>query len=337
MRGQARRFEKVAQCGGDTGLVWSSDAGHSFAQKVRCDCWRVCRRCLRARQARLRTGVTGQRRIALAVHRHRLARRYAGIEGRWTEKLITFTVPHGESPAADAALLPRLWAEWARSMGRHLKKRGLRRGVSPVWLRALEVAPNRGGGHAHLHVWYVGPYLEHAWLHIWWGRALEAVGRRVPYRSYEDILKTARDRRSPQWFRRFRKLGAPWPVVDIRRATDEAAVEYASKVGVVTYVTKGLKRQPLEPAHAAKIYESTEGVRCVQWCRGWAPKREKSPHKWRLLRIRDEGRESQSGASHEGKRGEFEYGDDEENICGEFVEKRTDATGRGSGSEGIRA
>jgi hypothetical protein len=81
----------------------------------------------------------------------------------------------------------------------------------------------------------------------------------------------------------------PWPVLDIRslEMTAEKAAEYAVKTGVIAYITKGDKTvEPLSPVHAASIYEATEGVRCVQWARGWAPQKHKSEHTWRLVRTK---------------------------------------------------
>lgn len=301
MRGQAERFERVRQCGGETGLEWvCEETGERCVHRSACGCWRVCRRCLQARRKRLQTGVSGQRLVALATHEKRMRKHYAGREGRWSERLITFTVPHSEV-SLDAHALPKLWRALEAPWRRHLEKqRGMRvrvagpdgrkrlEGPTQVWVRAIEIAPPREGdptgGHAHLHVWVLGPYVEHALLRVWWGRALESLGYQVPHKDVAEVIREARDKRTAEWLGDVSTV--PWPVVDVRRATSEEVSRYAVKTGVVTYITKGEKcAERLEPAHAARVYQALEGVRVVQWARGWAPKKQAS-RRWFLRRAR---------------------------------------------------
>jgi hypothetical protein len=60
---------------------------------------------------------------------------------------------------------------------------------------------------------------------------------------------------------------------------------YALKVsGALAYVGKVQEVAQLAPVHAARVYEALEGVRAVQWARGWAPPRNRS-FRWQLRRI----------------------------------------------------
>jgi hypothetical protein len=148
----------------------------------------------------------------------------------------------------------------------------------PVWVRALEVAPGSTGGHAHLHVWWFGPFLDHAWLRQQWGKALERLGVSVPHVDWDVALQKSIDKRFSVWGRTMRGRNGraprtvPWPVVDVVSARDVGAGRYAQKVGVALYVAKGAKEmERLHPYHAALVYEALENARCVQWARGWAP------------------------------------------------------------------
>lgn len=278
VRGQAERFQNVAECGGlKFGL--ETENGLIPLQK-RCDCWRVCSRCMRIRRRKLGAGMKRQRMHIVQKHKREIGRFYKGREGRWSEKLITFTVPHSDSPAEDARLIVDAWQKLLRKIRAHLQRRGAvrrtRKGklapISVPWCRALEVSPREAGGHAHMHVWWYGPFLDHVLLRHWWGEIVAMMGREVPSLAWQDVRATGRDSRLAGW------LGNPredseiyWPVVDIQGAKSDAASTYTQKVGVALYITKGSELQRISAAHAAKIYEVFEGTRAVQWARGWAP------------------------------------------------------------------
>lgn len=305
--GQAKRFEKVRECGRVTRKlegydpVLGGDPVKVLDFEQHCGNWRVCQRCARRRRARLSHGILEQRARALATFESRMRRSWRGPEGRWTEKLITLTVPHSGDAGADAKLLRRAWAEMQRRLLTHLKKdRGCE--AKPAWVRAVEVAPSDDGGHAHLHLWWVGPFLDNVWLRGTWGRVLESMGVDCPRLEWDEAMKGWRgkdgrwrgmhDQRSRTWLRTRRgahgrqTASVPWPHVDMRAAGDgEAAAEYATKVGVCLYVVKSDGVRRMHPVHAASVYAALEGVRAVQWARGWAPRRPPSELYWVLRRL----------------------------------------------------
>lgn len=308
VEGQEKRFERIAECGAVRWMLERHDGQGTTARplKSRCDCWRICRGCLDRRKWKLSTGIMQQRERAFALHARQRARWYGGAEGRWSERLLTLTVPHGDSPGSDARMLTRGWRELSRRIARHMREdRGA--AVSPVWVRAMEVAPSQAGGHAHLHVWWFGPFIDHAWLRATWGAILERMGAKVPRVVYSEALRKSVDKRFKVWVRTRRGQHGrslptvPWPVVDVRSGRDAGAAQYAQKVGVVLYVSKGAKEatERLHPLHAATVYEALESARCVQWCRGWAPPRRREPGvSWSLRRLSEEER-AQLSREHE--------------------------------------
>jgi ribosomal protein S27AE len=291
-RSQLERFDKVRQCGA---VAWMLDrhapeGTTSKPMASRCGCWRVCKSCADVRRWRLQKGVELQRVEARKVHARRVWKGYRGPEGRWSERLITLTVPHSGSPAADVEVLKRAWQRLAPLIAAHLQHdRGVEKGVRPVWVRAFEITPSEhGSGHAHMHLWWLGPFIDHAWLRVTFGRILESFGVEVPQKPWDDAMASAVDARSRAWCRTRRGVNGrtqdsvPWPVVDVRsdKSSRGETAKYAAKVGVAFYVVKseGLASKALvHPLHAAAIYEALEGVRAVQWARGWAPPREEPP------------------------------------------------------------
>lgn len=293
--GQAERFDRVRACGTyEYALELEGPGGKRETRPLRqrCDCWRVCPRCSARRRWKLRDGMTRQREEIKRRFWRQTGRYYGGTEGKWSEKLITFTVPHGPGgPAQDARVLVDAWQKLLRRVRGHLVLRGCvgpgREGAAarsgkPVaaqvpWNRALEVAAGNGdaNGHAHMHVWWYGPFIDVALLQLWWGELLSDAGvqgvMRVPWST---IAGAGKDPRLWEWAGK-PALDAPLPrglVHIVSEKKDSAALaEYTQKVGVALYVTKGSETHALAPVHAASIYEVFEGTRAVQWARGWAP------------------------------------------------------------------
>lgn len=292
IRGQAERFEKVRACGELAHAL--EHHGQVIPLRKRCDCWRVCRRCQRRRRAQLTAAMTDQRQRILRHMRRETARFYKGKEGRASEKMFTFTVPKGDSPAADAALIVELWQVVLRKMRAYwAEKRGLRKGKKLVpmqvpWCRIFEVGPgrhaesaeDRTGLHAHMHVWAVCPFVDVILLRKWWGDLLIERGIAVNARQWKDVRGQRKDgRKDPTDLER--RLGnprddtwMPWPIVHVvgeKSAGASAMAAYTQKVGLAMYVQKGSEVLAMEPAHVAKVYEVFEGKRAYQWARGWAP------------------------------------------------------------------
>lgn len=294
IRGQAERFERIRSCG----EPWATFRGERSDGKMvecelekRCDVWRLCAKCMARRRFLLQTGILEQRKRVLRERARELRRGYAGPEGRWSEKLITLTVPHGDSPGHDARVMTKAWRLFSRKFAEHFKlDRGCKK--TPVWVRALEIAPGDTGGHAHTHVWFVGPFIDHALMRVWWGDALRESGAgEMPRKAWADAVGGGKDARVRVWLKTRRgKHGreretVPWPVVDVMSpGGGEGAAKYAQKVGVALYAAKSGKGEILRmnPVHAASVYEGLESARAVQWCRGWAPHRKKQWKSWGL-------------------------------------------------------
>jgi hypothetical protein len=300
-RGQAERFERVAQCGSyEFALDITLASGEQTTRPLRrrCDCWRVCPRCLAHRKWKLGEGMKQQRELIKRRFWRQTGEYYRGKEGKWSEKLITFTVPHGSGgPAQDAHALVDAWPKMLRRIRRHLVERRRARAagqasisgapesasLSVPWVRALEVAASddRPTGHAHLHVWWYGPYLDIALLQLWWGQVLTEAGvtgvQQVPWSTFERRSQGGRERPDPRvwiWAKKPDKNALlPCGIVDIRSEKSQpgSLAAYTQKVGVALYVTKGTATAALAPVHAASIYEVFEGIRAVQWAQGWAP------------------------------------------------------------------
>lgn len=292
--GQAERFERMRRCGTTIAVQESYDPDTGALLGTRpllyhCDQWRVCARCQARRKRRLAREVLTTRAEARRAHRRELGRYYRGAEGRWGERLITLTVPHSGDPGQDVQTLVRAWREFQRRLLAHLSTDRECEG-RPVWVRALEVAPSDDGGHAHLHVWWIGPFLDHVWARVTWGRVLESMGIACPQRSWDDAMERLRDQRVRQWCRTRRGPHGrqpdtlPWPHVHLSlvRGDESGAAEYATKVGVAHYVAKGSDTLRMDARHAASVYQALEGARAVQWARGWAPARRRSPLVHRL-------------------------------------------------------
>jgi len=296
--GQSKRFQMVAACGRYEFAL--EHHGKSVPIRSHCDCWRVCPRCTHRRKTKLQKGMEVQREVIQRLHRRECAQTYRGKEGKWTEKMFTFTVPHGESPASDARCIVDAWQKLLRKVRAHLKQRGAVRRtrsgklapVSVPWCRALEVAPRETGGHAHLHVWWVGPFLDVVLLRKWWGDLITESGREVPKRQWGHVKAEGRDRRLHQWLGKPREDDEiPWPVVDVRAEKKNHLASYTQKVGFAFYVGKGSDTQTLSAAHAAALYEVFEGTRAVQWARGWAPPKKNHYQGARLRRLTEKERE----------------------------------------------
>lgn len=284
IEGVARRLARVEGCGAPLGVFHGkerSGAVHERALRNRCGDHVLCPKCLEIRRARMREGmerVLPQAREARKLQRSRF---YRGPEGRWSERLLTLTVPHSGVPADDARAIRTAWRRWTQLVWDHLRKdRGCRR--PPVWVRVLEIAGQQGaeGAHVHLHVWWLGPYIEHTVARHYWGQALQEHGTAgVPALARAEALGKAIDARTAQWLvTRRGPHGRPlqsvlWPHVHVEAARDDFGAKYATKMGLQLYLTKGSDVLRMHPLHAAACWHAMRSVRVLAWSRGWAPSR----------------------------------------------------------------
>lgn len=212
-RGELERFERLEDCEEDL-AVWgcrqrAGGCGAEGVTPVRCGS-KFCVTCRghAAALARLRFGVGRLRRVQ-EIARAGLARRNRK-GGRWSEKFLTFTVPHvawtdvdwtqiprterpppmGSEGKKDRDVIARVWLlsaayrqVWIRIRKAWREAGIVTRDTSPLVAlhRNFEWTPGSDGlGHPHFHCYLFGPYLPREDLHAWWLEALEAAGYRAP-------------------------------------------------------------------------------------------------------------------------------------------------------------
>jgi hypothetical protein len=284
-RGVGERFVRVPTCGRLLGVAEEDGTGRVVLVEYRCGDWRVCHRCLGRRKRKLRQLSEQVRSRALAALRPEMGRYYGGAEGRWSEKLLTLTVPHSGDIRVDAARGTRAWALYEQRFRHHFREQrglGKDRGNIP-WIAGIEAAR---GVHWHKHQWLLSPFVEVALLRVWWGRALIEAGvpnELMPHHRWGDVCSGVRDEeRVRGWLGVSADDVVPWPVVDLRGGT---LADYATKVGLADYVVKsdGVPME-LHPALRAVAYEALDGARIVQCARGWRAQ-DGRQSVWRLRRA----------------------------------------------------
>lgn len=290
----AERWQRVAGCGA-LALMAQHEDGRCVPIEARCGDWRACHRCRAYRQWRLQRDGDVVARAARRLYAPQLSRWYTGPEGRWSERMVTLTVPHSGSIAEDARLYREAWPRFLRRLNRHFsEQRGLPKNRSKAgkelsggrssivpWRRAVEVA-STGEAHFHGHVWMLSPFVDQVMVHVWWGMALLESGLaecRMPMKAWDET--GARDPRAHVWLGRPSEV--PWPVADVRGGQ---MADYVGKVGLRDYVVKsdGVK-EALAPVHAANAYEALSGLRVVQWAMGWSPGGETREAGWHVRRA----------------------------------------------------
>lgn len=189
-RGQRHRFNRVRGCGARVFVATCRGCGHAREPRPEgCGVARVCMRCSlsNAKERRARFG-RARGRVILDSVRAGLTRRVRK-NGRYTEKMLTLTVPHAmlaectglvrEKATSDLeARIVALFAAWPRFLrfvNRAFKKR------NEPWVkyhRAFEWTPGNSDthGHPHFHVYLWCPFIPFDLLRGWWGQALSDVG-----------------------------------------------------------------------------------------------------------------------------------------------------------------
>lgn len=194
--GQWERFDRVRSCGSRMRTASCGLCGTDrHAVPEGCGVRRVCTRCdaigalaRRARfgRARGRAFVDGHRRgLFLKARRG----------GRFTEKMLTLTIPHALLEDAEAGsvvaksrdtlharvvALFEAWPRFLRKVNRHWKAA---KQTAVDYHRAFEWTPGKRDehGHPHFHVYLWCPWVDVALLRAWWAESLLEVGWPVAY------------------------------------------------------------------------------------------------------------------------------------------------------------
>jgi hypothetical protein len=270
--------------------VETSGLRHERPVVQRCGDHVLCQTCRNIRRFRAKKAMEEVVPRALEARRLQCSRYYRGPEGRWGPRMLTLTVPHSGVPADDARAIRTAWRRFSQLVWEHLKKdRGCE--LQPIWVRVLEIAAkaNAAGGHVHLHVWWLGPFLDSVLAAHLWGRALAEHGVDSPKQERGAAINAATDKRVGDWFATRRgPHGRPLaeihrPVVDVTGDKGGRTAQYATKMGLALYAVKGSELERMHPLHAAASWEALRSVRVLQWSRGWAPNRERD---WKYHFIR---------------------------------------------------
>ena len=259
--GIRRRWLRVATCG-RVGAVRASCRSCDADRQVRplsCGAVHACPRCRAESIAETRARVLE----SMAALEHGYKRE---LSSGWGWRLVTLTLPHG-GLGADMAAIGRAFARFWRNVKAFVAS-DYPTAQQPVYVRRLEVTPS-GGGHVHLHVLMLTPYLPHEGIRVWWARAHR---RSVPTRLASWVRAHAEHTRPATLDRvlvtRAGRHGrpldvVPWPVVDVRRADANATVE------LVKYVVKDTDSGGLiYTTFAADVQVALDGRRVTSATRG---------------------------------------------------------------------
>jgi Zn finger protein HypA/HybF involved in hydrogenase expression len=285
--GQIRRFEKVNDCGSSELLVRCEDCAHEVKRmEIRCGVHRLCVVCRGARadlyRARFRLG-----RTRLLARAERLLHGWQR-GGRWSEKFVTFTLPHSGDIARDLRTLPRAWRIFYRRLVTHVRTdRSVPRHelAHMTYVRVVEVTAGRvNDGHAHMHVYFFGPYLLKPLIRHLWGAALVELGYEVPTEPIDEVyagLEGLELQQAQAWLRTRRGTNGRAldainaPIIDIGETYGDFERE------LVKYLIKDAELDNgslafVDPTLFAGMYEGLEGLRALQASRGFLPTRKGS-------------------------------------------------------------
>jgi len=194
-KGQLERFEKVRSCGAEL-LVQHCGSCAIRGPKIllTCDNHRLCLGCRDRRVKKFRKRFLKAQQAAMQMIWRAGLAAPTRIEqgkpvrgGKWDQKFITLPLPHSDDLVKDVAELPKAWRRFWRLVRQHVildlldgaSKDPVKRADAKAlasfmrFCRVIEVTEGSiGDGHAHLHVWYLGPYIDQARLAHYWGEAL---------------------------------------------------------------------------------------------------------------------------------------------------------------------
>lgn len=283
--GQTLRFRKVRSCG--KGKVWiKRPCGHVEERDLHCDVSRACVAC-RSRAAFKRRARFARGRFAALTHARRaglLHRRRPG--GAWGEKHLTLTMPHTLETKEAVLAIFAAWTFFARSLqGYFRSNREAFHGEKADYYRAFEWTPGDDGrGHAHFHIWLLAPYLEQSMLREWWRSALKKAN--VPIPTYDDDHEKAgeekpvnvhitsvenpkgkysRDEHFERELLKSDRALQEFAKMTVREHGGVRIVRYADGWSIMeTFVDREGRKQKIEPALAAALYEALESKRMAQ-------------------------------------------------------------------------
>lgn len=306
-KGQREKFDRVRQCGADT-MLHRCTACELQGPKIKLSCHnhRLCLGCRLGRIDRF------QRRFRDAQKAHlqalwndprKLKMNHQGKGGRlryggvWGEKFLTLTLPHSGHVKDDVRELQSAWTRFWRLLTTHVTK-DLLAGESDSdveallghfrYVRVIEVTHGEDWqGHAHMHLWFVAPFIHQSVLAHLWGEAISQSYKNLLteaecVRSVDEVIEALPDGRKRYadqlrgyFVTRRGKHGRPlshvWaPVIDVRKVqSGDMASElckYLIKDGERNAKTG--KLELLDPELFAMVYAALEGTRAISTSRG---------------------------------------------------------------------
>jgi hypothetical protein len=216
-KGQLERFDRVRSCGAEL-IVQHCGACAVRGPKIilTCDNHRLCLGCRDRRVKKFRKRFLQAQKAAMQmIWREGLAAPTRIEDGRpvrggkWDQKFITLTLPHSGNVVKDVAELPKAWRRFWRLLVAHVVKDllgGNRKDKVKLeeakalakfmrFCRVIEVTEGLAGdGHAHLHVWFLGPYIDQSRIADLWGQALSQSYQESLWQTAFDAIPRILDR-----------------------------------------------------------------------------------------------------------------------------------------------
>lgn len=290
---QRRRWERVGRCGLDWAVYADCDACGAEGPKahrpmaITCGVERACPSCRSRIIAQRASAVLRAMEAAEADSRNEMARHgptAAHPLGPWAWRFVTLTLPrprnvrgqHGPIETTPKTLSRWLFPRFKRKIGEWYKIEG-REERATRYFAALEMTPGRDhGGHVHMHIMWLGPYIPYPIIRRVWGALLTEKGYPLPYLDRQSAfdhwmasagrMDWADDLVSDNWRTMRGRNGRPlteipWPVVDVRKAHGPA--------DLCKYIVKDRDSDGLlDPGDIANAYAALEGVRSFRCSRG---------------------------------------------------------------------
>ncbi len=248
--GQRNRISTVSDCCETTVIIACQGCGVIREKPGRCRVGLLCLSC-RGKIAAEKRGQFMRARASVRKDARGTGLLYSSRRGgRYSEKLLTLTVPHdrGHTVRARIDLARRAWSFFLKRFNKWLRAHHADKHAH--WFRTFEWTPGDDGrGHPHFHVWLFSPYLPHEELRSTWFAALRAAG-----------LMTTQP-----------------PIVDVRAVTDGAG----AAAEVIKYLTKDVVANGdlVAPLAFAEVYKALDGTRATQASRGFMARAHREPQR----------------------------------------------------------